>query len=493
MTNPDNRNIAYKLPWLGILILIILSLAFLLPVLPNDFWWYLRLGQDIVANTSVPTIDTYSSTIYGQSVSYPMWLSAVILYGLHQIGDLPLVVLVRGLMVSVFYTLLWIICVRKGLSGWLATLLTLICAFAGANNWAVRPQLFVYPLFGFSLLLLTSNLLCNESNSLKDNKLLDHDRDNQISNKFYLLIPIALFWANLHGSVIILFLLATPYFLFYKRTKKFFFILILVFLSTFINPRGILLWTETFQFIQASGIQYSQEWKPPINSGWQMNIFFLWLLAIIPLATISKNKLILYEWVWLLGFGWMALSGTRHVIWFLAILLIFTSWFIQGLLSSNSTEMKFGFIKINIGLFLIMVLLPISLLPGIRESWWDQSPAVLSSNTPVNAVEWLKQNSDLPDPLFNDYLFGSYLIFGLPEKPVWIDPRFHAYPKENWEDYLSISNSEAGWSEKLLNAKIGTLMLDLIGQKNLIYELENSSIYCERYRDDIAVIFSACK
>ena len=143
MTNPDKGIILYNLPWLGILILIILSLAFLLPVLPNDFWWYLRLGQDIVANTSVPSVDTYSSTIYGQPVSYPMWLSSVILYGLHQIGDLSLVVLARGLMIAIFYTSLWIICVKKGLSGWLATFLTLLCALIGANNWAVRPQLFV--------------------------------------------------------------------------------------------------------------------------------------------------------------------------------------------------------------------------------------------------------------------------------------------------------------------------------------------------------------
>ena len=376
---------------------------------------------------------------------------------------------------------------------WLATLLTLLCAIVGANNWAVRPQLFVYPLFGISLLLLSSNLANNKHNSTQEIQLKDNDQDTRFSNSIYLLIPIAIFWVNLHGSVIILFLLAIPYFLFYQRTKKFFLILILVFISILINPRGIMLWIDTFQILQASGNQFSQEWKPPVNSGWQMNLFFLWLLALIPLATFSKHKLKLYDWVWLLGFGWMALSGTRYVIWFLAVLLIFTGWFIQGLLKSKSSEMRFGLIKVNIGLFLIMILLPVSLLPGVRESWWDQSPTVLSSNTPVNAVEWLKQNPGLPGPLFNDYLFGSYLIFGLPENPVWIDTRFHNYPKDHWEDYLSISNSEAGWSEKLLNARIGTLILDLTGQKKLIFELERSSIYCELYRDDIAVIFSTCK
>ena len=492
MTSSENHKIVNELPWLGILILIILSLAFLLPVLPNDFWWYLRLGGDILREGKVPLSDTFSSTINGQSLTYPMWFAAVLMNGLYKLGDLSLIVFFRGFFITAFYVILWFICVRKGLSGWIATGLTLICALAGASNWAVRPQIFVYPFFGLTLLLFSIDSLNNKSEPSIGNDSKSNIRENLISNYFYLLIPITLLWANLHGSVIILFLLAAPYFLFYKRKKKFLLILILVFLSTFINPRGPMLWIDTFQIIQASGNQFSQEWKPPINSGWQMNLFFLWLLAFIPLATFSKNRLNVHEWIWLLGFGWMALSGVRYVIWFLAILLIFTGWLIQGLQKSKSMHIRFGLVKVNLILVLIMSLLPISLLPGIREKWWIGFPTLISTDTPVNATNWLKQNPDLPDPLFNDYVFGSYLIFALPERPVWIDTRFHNYPKEHWEEYLSISNTEPGWSEKLMDARIGSLFLDLKSQKNLIFELENSSIWCEVYRDDVAAIFSAC-
>jgi hypothetical protein len=117
---------------------------------------------------------------------------------------------------------------------------------------------------------------------------------------------------------------------------------------------------------------------------------------------------------------------------------------------------------------------------------------VVSKNTPIVATDWLKQHPDLPDPLFNDYVYGSYLIYAIPERPVWIDTRFYPYPEEQWDDYLSISNAEPGWSEQLSQKQIGTLMLDNLSQKNLIIELNDSSQYCEVFRDEDSSIFSLC-
>ncbi len=482
------------LPWLGVLILLILAIAFLLPVLPNDYWWYLRLGKDIVINKAVPLVDTYSSTASGQPTTYPMWLAAVLLYGIHQIGGITLTVFLRGLLIATYYFFLWLIGIRRGAPTWLVTLLTLVFALAGANNWAVRPQMFVYPLFGLSLYILTSPFFKQSHQENEESEIIQKpdEIDPKTFRRFYWLIPIALLWANLHGSVIVLFFLSGPYFLFYQRNRKFLFILIMSFLITFINPRGPMLWVDTFQVIQATGNQFSQEWKPPINSGWQMNLFFVWLLAIIPLLAFSPRKLKLFEWVWFLGFGWMALSGVRYVIWFLAILMIFSSWLISGWLQSKSKGDRFQYPVVNIIFLIIMILLPITLLPGIRANWWQAAPEDLSSSTPVEAVNWLKKHPDLPGEIFNDYIFGSYLIYSLPERPVWIDTRFYPYPETLWEDYLSIANGEYGWQEKLKDPTIGTLVLDQTGQKNLILQLQESEEYCEVYQDPVAIIFTVC-
>jgi hypothetical protein len=356
---------------------------------------------------------------------------------------------------------------------------------AGANNWAVRPQMFVYPLFGLTLFFLSEYSDDKESDPQKI-------ESQQKSSKLFLLIPIALLWANLHGSVILFFFITIPYYLFHQRNNKFLLILILAFLATFINPRGPLLWLDTFQLIQANGNQFSQEWKPPVNAGWQMNLFFMWLLAFIPMVAYSNKKLRPYEWIWLLGFGWMALSGVRYVIWFLALLLIFSCWLMQGILKKNTNAFKFQLIPFNITILVILTLLPLSLLPGIRENWWKQSPDVILKDTPVDAVKWLRAHPDLPEPIFNDYIYGSYLIYALPERPVWIDTRFHIYSFQHWENYLSITNAEAGWLEKLKEEDVGTIILDKTSQKKLIDEIKGTSNFCDFYEDDQSIIFSKC-
>jgi hypothetical protein len=118
---------------------------------------------------------------------------------------------------------------------------------------------------------------------------------------------------------------------------------------------------------------------------------------------------------------------------------------------------------------------------------------VILKDTPVDAVNWLKAHPDLPEPIFNDYIYGSYLIYALPERPVWIDTRFHIYSFQHWENYLSITNAEAGWFEKLKEEDVGTIMLDKISQKKLIDEIKGTSNFCDFYEDDQSIIFSKCE
>lgn len=468
------RRLSGEIPWLGIVLFIVLAVAFLLPVLPNDFWWYLRLGSDILSNGQIPSVETYSSTAAGQAANYPMWLSGVVLYGLYQLGGLTAVVFVRGLCVAGLYAILWFLGVKNSLPGWLSALLTILCALAGANNWAVRPQMLVYPLFGLALLILADALKYGPS-------------------KLAWLIPIALLWANLHGSVMILFLLAGPVWLFKYRNRRVFITLLIMFLATWINPRGPLLWLDSYNIVFAEGLQFVQEWKPPSNTGWQMNIFFAWVLALLPIAALSPRKLSLVQWTWLLGFGWMAFTGTRFVIWFLCILLYVTAHLLAGWKIPALKPAPRKLMPVNIAFLVILLGISLSLLPSIRQKWWSAAPENQSANTPVEAVKWLEQHPDVQGSLFNDYIFGSYLIYALPERPVWIDTRFHQFPHEQWEKYLAITNAAPGWELELENTQAGILLLDAASQDNLIKELALNQDWCPQYRDEIAVIFTRCE
>jgi len=75
-----NRKIfsSHDFLWMSIALLILLPIAFSLPIPPHDYWWYVRLGGDIIQSEGVPRVDTFSFTYPGRPIFYQPWLSAVI-------------------------------------------------------------------------------------------------------------------------------------------------------------------------------------------------------------------------------------------------------------------------------------------------------------------------------------------------------------------------------------------------------------------------------
>lgn len=108
-------------------------------------------------------------------------------------------------------------------------------------------------------------------------------------------------------------------------------------------------------------------------------------------------------------------------------------------------------------------------------------------------MDWLKKHPEIPRPLFNNYVFGSYLEYAIPDLPVWIDTRFYPFPKEIWQDYLSISNAEPEWEQKLGSYGIASLILDPNAQTMLVEELNRKGGWCKEYQDLTAVIYIKCQ
>jgi hypothetical protein len=227
-----------------------------------------------------------------------------------------------------------------------------------------------------------------------------------------------------------------------------------------------------------------------------MNIFYAWLLLFIPLVAFSPRRLSLLEWIWFLGFGWLALSGLRYVIWFMFIMAVLTGPLLSELWRSFRPEAapKETNPTLNYILAGLMLLLPLMLLPGIRESWWAEAPAPYNApTTPIAATKWLADHADIQGPLFAEFTFGSYLTYALPSRLLWIDNRFNAYPPQHWEKYQTISAARHNWDTLLEVDKVNLLFLSLHTQKNLVQAVEDSQAWCEQYRDETAVIFSRCE
>lgn len=492
MKNPSR---SYDLLWLSIALLPLIGLSFMLSVPAQDYWWYLRLGKDILEQGAIPLVDTMGYSRAGEPIFYQQWLSGIIFYLVYQAGAAPLTFLLRAVLIGITYGSIWQL-MRSYVGARTATILVVILGLATSNNWMIRPQLFAYPLF----------ILCLFA-------VYEWQKGN---NRLLFLFPFSTFlWANLHGSFVLPFLLAGAALVFgalngqnqksllgvlgalggSKKHQAMLITILAMLVASLLNPHGFGVWQYlVFILNNPSDYLFSVEWRPPTNDGWQMNIFFAWMLTLPVIASFSKQKLTWLEWILFLGFGWLALSGIRYVIWFMFLLAIFTAKLIS---EWTNTYIDKPIEKINptinTAIAVMLLLLSLVFMPGVRDSWWEGAPDLYElSTTPVDAVEFLKTREDLPGPLWNDYAFGSYLEFHLPTRPTWMDTRMYSFPQPMWEEYVRVTNGE-GWQEMFDREGINLLLLSQAAQPNLLQAISTSPLWCEEYSDEYAVIFSRCE
>lgn len=443
----------------ALVISFVLALVFLLPINPNDYWWYVRIGGDIVSSGAIPTLEHLSYSQAGAPVTYQTWLASLIFWAVNQAGGVLLTGLLRGALVGGFYLCLWQVMRENGSRPKLSALVLLAAALTGSNNWSMRPQLFAYPLFGLGLWVISGWL------AGKDRRL-------------WLLPPLAALWINLHGSYPLLFVLLGTALIAGKGNRRPLLLFTgLAVLATFLNPLGPREWLHTISLMQNPSItQFSLEWQPPVNKGWQMNLFFGWLLLFSPLAALASKRPTKLEWLWFIGFGWMAFSGIRYIIWLTAVLAIVSARLLSSWVGDRVDRPgSFNNPALNLAIGSLILLLPFTLLPGFRQSWWTEAPPNLSDMTPTEAVAWLAARPELPGPLWSELAFSSYLTYALPERPVWIHTQFEIFPPEQFVQYKDISNASINAIALLEEEGINLLLLSREEQPALVQAVQNSS------------------
>ena len=198
------------------------------PYNDGDVWWHIAVGNEIVENHSIPAVDAWTYTAYGQPYIYHSWLSELILAIVwSKAGTNGLELLKYAVhLVTCFY--FYRLC-RTRLNGGFSILLTFVLAY-WLSYRIVRPYI-VTPLF---TIVLFDWLFCRSRETVK---------------RLFCVLLLFLFWVNLHGGFAIgLFLLAANAvvafvgFYFKKVTvaqlKWRVFLFPCVTLVTFLNPYG---------------------------------------------------------------------------------------------------------------------------------------------------------------------------------------------------------------------------------------------------------------
>ena len=227
------------------------------------------------------------------------------------------------------------------------------------------------------------------------------------------------------------------------------------------------------------------------NQGWQMNIFFAWLVLLVPLASFARRRLSTFEWMLFLSFTWLALTGIRYVIWDLFIISILTAALMPEIIIQKFDQTRSATIpSLNYALGVLFLLMPLMLLPGVRESWWKDSARADPHDTRA-AADWLNQHRELPGPMSNDVVFGSYLIHATPTRPVAMDTRVRVIYAASRRGFSFCAVGSRSW-RILLERRQGQFV-DARPYATYTGEAaQNSGPWCEQYHDNVARIFSRC-
>jgi hypothetical protein len=135
------------------------------------------------------------------------------------------------------------------------------------------------------------------------------------------------------------------------------------------------------------------------------------------------------------------------------------------------------------------LLLLIALAAGLKT--WTVVPEeanreALAAFLPLEAVEYIQEKQP-PGRLFNSYNWGGYLLWALPDYPVFVGGRTDLYDDAVIDDWFTVARGEDGW-ERIMDSWYIHLVLVEPGLP-LVPNLESAG-WEQLYADEVAVVYA---
>ena len=390
-----------------------------------DMWWHLKLGEIIWKTHSIPTVDLFSFTTNHQASIPQEWLAQVSIYCAYHVGNLTGLMLWLCLVTTTLLIAGYGLCAIYSGNVKVAFVGALTIWFFGSVGISIRPQLIGYLFLIIELLLIRFG-------------------QNRDPRWFFGLPVLFLVWVNCHGSfflglVVAAIFLFASFFNFQAgslvaprwdpRCRWMLAVaLMLSVAALFVNPDGLklILYPINTIFHQPLGLSNVEEWKQTEISDPRGIGLLALLLCSFLLAIIRRSELYWHELLLLIPATWLGL-GHRRLLFVFGIL---AAPIISRQLSSfwNGYDAEKDRIWPNAVLIGVLLLTTVLVFPN-RQSLENQ----VEKQNPVEAVEFIKTHN-LEGPMLNAYPFGGYLIWAMPEHPVFVDGRADIY---EWSGVLA--------------------------------------------------------
>jgi hypothetical protein len=486
---------------------------------PFDFWWNVKIGQIMTQTGAFLGTDALVWSPVRQPYSNPQWGSQLLFYWVYALSPFLLLTL-RAIIITGTVGLLLRLCKWRSGSMRAASVATLVAYLTAWTNYGMRPQLFAFlPFVGFLFIL---------------------ERKDAHPKWLPLLVPIMLFWVNVHGSFFLGVALMGIYALGtiiekgislegrqWLRSRAAMWQagwIVATLLVTLANPYFLSIYR--YFFIATNdpiARSLNMEWQAPTLYDGTGQIFFAQLLILAASFYFAKRRLRPTEVLLILAFGYLSLISLRNVMWWgwITAPMMAVNLAAAGRLFAESRKQKAEgnaeaaeaestqnpqsaipnpkreLASLNwviAGLLLGGALIFTPLWRGANPLLPAPARVALSASTPSKLAAFLKGGS-VQEPIFNYMEWGGYLEWELYDHQsgkgrMFIDGRFEAREVAVWKDYLSVSRGRADWQDTLDKYGVRTLVLNKEFHTDLLPFVAKSPVWKKVYEDKAGVVYA---
>lgn len=454
-----NRN---KFLWEILFFLLILFLC-LRPVIDPDLGWHIGTGRYILEQRTIPQKDIFSFTQPDYAYAYLYWLSEFFIY---------IFFLLSGLWgVTFFYALIaaagfWILANMIKKRGKKLNIHYFLIYFIPISIWVIGLRTQVVTFLGLVLLYYIFDQ--------KELKL----------TKSYWFIPLMfILWANMHGGFILglaflgLMILFKIIEILYSNLKtkkkkfeisKFILLTILAASSVLVNPYGFQMYKQALQIAtNRFNAQYNLDWQPLITDESHTFVFALLLFVVVALILLTGKRISWKEKILVLLFFLLSLKTKRFVLPLLVVLLPTFFSYVYSFFSARKKMFNTNQFPLFVALFSVALIFigestqkKLTMWTAYQSQEYYATKLSNDLKYPYHAVAYMKENG-VPDRLLNEFYWGGYLIWNLPDHKFFIDGRMDTFivKGESFAKiYWQIINLSPGWQELLDEYTIDSIL-----------------------------------
>lgn len=224
---------------------------------------------------------------------------------------------------------------------------------------------------------------------------------------------------------------------------------------TCLNPYGWRLYGEIYESLtDRFMIDTLREWQPVSFQGWAGRAYGFYLLGLIGLMAGWYRRMEPVRWVLLLLMLGLSLRHWRNVTLFLIVSLPLAAQLCA--LAGESLLRRIPVLQAYAaGTVLLLSIVAATALfaqgsEHLEHVWQSgRTPEVYFERTeyPIEAVRWIRTHRDeMGTRLYNDYSYGGFLLWQLPDERIFIDGRMPAWRiKDRWifHDYVALNREDS--------------------------------------------------